>query len=70
MREIAGDDDPLAWQIPAQQELINMLIENGAGVNAKNKYRETPLALAIENSSKEIVQLLVSKGAKKRRFWR
>jgi ankyrin repeat protein/acetyl esterase/lipase len=47
----------------ADKELVELLISNGADVNAKNKWGRTPLRWAIYNRDKVMIKLLVSKGA-------
>jgi cytohesin len=42
---------------------IKEIIEKGPDVNAKNKYDDTPLLLAIRNGNDEISELLIEKGA-------
>ena len=44
----------------AQKEIAVLLIANGADVNAKNKYGDTPLHCA---ATKEIAELLIANGA-------
>ena len=46
------------------KEIVKLLLEKGADVNAKNMYGETPLhKAASDNGNKEIVTLLLEKGA-------
>ena len=55
-----------AWDKEFQQstaEYIRVLISEGANVNVKDKDGRTPLMLAAKNSTPEIVQLLLEKGA-------
>jgi ankyrin repeat protein len=45
-------------------EIAKLLIEKGAGVNAKDKYNEnTPLHMAVQEGYTEIAKLLIEKGA-------
>jgi ankyrin repeat protein len=44
-------------------EIVQLLLEKGADVNAKNKYGRTALIYATERGYTEIVQLLLEKGA-------
>ena len=44
-------------------ELVLLLIENGADVNAKDKWGVTPLHWAARKGRKEIAELLINKGA-------
>ena len=44
-------------------EITELLIANGADVNAKDKYPFTPLHIAALNGHKEIVELLIAAGA-------
>jgi len=44
-----------------QKEVAELLIKEGAEVNAKDNYGETPLTYAFDN--KEIVEMLISNGA-------
>jgi ankyrin repeat protein len=46
------------------KEVVKLLIQKGADVNAKNKYGETALRLAFYYGHKEIVELLKSYGGK------
>jgi ankyrin repeat protein len=43
---------------------VELLIANGANVNAKDKYYPTPLSIARDKGSEEIVELLRKHGAK------
>ena len=45
------------------KEGVELLIANGADINAKNSNGDTPLSNAINSSNKEIVELLIIKGA-------
>jgi len=45
-------------------EKVKQLLENGADVNAENKYGLTALMYASYNGHKEVVELLKSYGAK------
>ena len=45
------------------KELAELLIANGADVNAKNRVGLTPLHRAAENGHKEIAEQLIAKGA-------
>lgn len=45
-------------------DIALVLIESGADINAKDSYDWTPLHHAVSNGSVELVQLLLSKGAK------
>ena len=44
-------------------DIVSLLLENGADVNAEDQYFETPLMYAVEAQNKEIVALLIEKGA-------
>lgn len=44
-------------------DIAKMLIKNGANVNAKNSYNDTPLHVAAENGYDDIVNLLIENGA-------
>ena len=46
-----------------QIEEVKKLLAAGAGVNAKTKFKETPLHFAAENGQKEVAELLIDKGA-------
>ncbi len=54
----------LFWVVSMEsQEILELLIANGADVNAKNEYRWTPLHNAALEANKEIVELLIANGA-------
>ena len=44
-------------------EIARLLLQNGAGVNAKSKYDTTPLHCSAENGHVDILHLLVENGA-------
>ena len=46
-----------------RKEITELLIANGANVNAKRDDGETPLHQAADNGHKEVVELLIAKGA-------
>ncbi|MDA7676665.1 ankyrin repeat domain-containing protein [bacterium] len=46
-----------------QIEEVKKLLAAGADVNAKTKFKETPLHFAAENGQKEVAELLIDKGA-------
>jgi len=49
--------------IESKQDLVKLLIELGADVNAKNDVGDTPLIWASYNGDKELVKLLIKVGA-------
>jgi ankyrin repeat protein len=49
--------------IPRRLDCVRWLLERGAGVDARNKYGQTPLLLALANLHDEVAALLVSHGA-------
>ena len=52
---------PLHWA--KNKEVAELLITEGADVNAKNKAGITPLHGAVQTGNKEIAELLIDKGA-------
>jgi len=44
-------------------EMVKLLIENGADVNIQDDYGKTPLQLAVEYNNDEMVKLLIENGA-------
>eukprot|EP00577_Skeletonema_sp_RCC1716_P001762 CAMPEP_0113427386 /NCGR_PEP_ID=MMETSP0013_2-20120614/31273_1 /TAXON_ID=2843 ORGANISM="Skeletonema costatum, Strain 1716" /NCGR_SAMPLE_ID=MMETSP0013_2 /ASSEMBLY_ACC=CAM_ASM_000158 /LENGTH=1790 /DNA_ID=CAMNT_0000315807 /DNA_START=47 /DNA_END=5419 /DNA_ORIENTATION=- /assembly_acc=CAM_ASM_000158 len=48
---------------PGNLEVLNLLLEMGADVNACNKWRETPLLIAANNGHVEAVKALLKSGA-------
>ena len=49
--------------LQGHQDIVKMLIDLGANVNAINEYRETPIAYAAKEANWEIVKILMSHGA-------
>jgi len=47
--------------INGYKEVVELLLENGADVNAKNKDGMTALMYAAEKGYKEVVELLIRK---------
>mmetsp|Transcript_32538 Transcript_32538/g.44660 ORF Transcript_32538/g.44660 Transcript_32538/m.44660 type:complete len:228 (+) Transcript_32538:76-759(+) len=47
------------------KEAVNLLLEHHAKVSSRNKYRETPLQVAIQEDFVEIAKILLDKGALK-----
>ena len=45
------------------KEIVALLVEKGADVNAENKNLGTPLFLAIQNEKYEVAKYLIKKGA-------
>nr|XP_015920662.2 putative ankyrin repeat protein RF_0381 [Parasteatoda tepidariorum] len=44
-------------------QIASLLIDKGAKINARNRYRKTPLHIAVENNNSELVSLLLKNGA-------
>lgn len=44
-------------------DAVKLLVENGAEVEGKSEFHETPLMIAVVNNNLEIVKYLVEKGA-------
>ena len=64
---------PLHWAVterygyipcPSGDEIINLLIDRGANINAEDNYGGTPLHWAVRVGRREMIELLISKGAK------
>jgi ankyrin repeat protein len=56
---------PLDWAaMKGGKEMVGMLIEKGANVNAAKKDGETPLHTAANGGHKEIAEIMIEKGAK------
>src|SRR5262245_33677953 len=54
----------LHWAVHNRQpEVVDLLIRAGAGVNVKNRYGMTPLALAVTNGDLAITERLLKAGA-------
>ncbi|XP_046552696.1 myotrophin-like [Haliotis rubra] len=48
-----------------QNEVVELLVDNGAGIDVEDQYGITPLLSAIFEGHKDTVALLLKKGAKK-----
>ena len=58
------DTTPLHWAAQkGHKEVAELLLANGADVNARNKYGDTPLHFAASAGSKDVVELLLAHGA-------
>ena len=42
-----------------QNDMVKILLENGASINERNKYNETPLHKAVRKDNLEIVYILI-----------
>ena len=47
------------------ERVVDLLLEDGASPDLEDQYGWTPLARAVENGEVAILQLLLSRGAKK-----
>ena len=55
---------PLEYAIKkGNQEMVKILIENGADINTINKKGDTPLTYAIQKGSKKMTRVLIEQGA-------
>jgi ankyrin repeat protein len=57
---------PLHYAIKSEdvgEDMIGLLIDKGANTNAENSEGQTPLDIAISKNRKEIIELLIAKGA-------
>ncbi|RYP70200.1 hypothetical protein DL771_005587 [Monosporascus sp. 5C6A] len=55
---------PLSWAAEkGHKEIVQLLLDKGAEIDAKDSNSRTPLSWAAEKGHKEIVQLLLDKGA-------
>lgn len=62
----AAGDTPLHYTLNSQntdKEIVELLIAKGANINAKNSNGRTPLDIALIRNQKDIVGLLLTKGA-------
>lgn len=46
-----------------REEIVELLLKNGAEVNRKNKNDKSPLDIAVEKSFGKIVEILIQSGA-------
>jgi tetratricopeptide (TPR) repeat protein len=67
MSTYAGDN-PVDLYLECDMKLINLLIDNGANVNLKDKDGNTPLTIAIINSNKDVVEFLLNQNTSVKRF--
>lgn len=70
--DVEGRRDADRWDTPLHKAALynahktaEVLLRNGADVNAKNSWGETPLRVAVNNSSNEVVKVLRRYGGKK-----
>ncbi|XP_053593276.1 ankyrin-1 [Microplitis demolitor] len=62
-RSKKATDTPLHLAVHiGDPDLLNSLLDRGANVTAKGKYKKTPVHIAAEYSKVEILELLISKG--------
>ncbi len=50
-------------EIASMMDVVRLLIDNGADVNAADTYDDTPLILAVASGEKSLVELLLARGA-------
>lgn len=56
-------DSMRSFQAERQKEIANLLLQNGAELNAQDDNGETPLIAAVTRGQKALVELLLEKGA-------
>ncbi len=62
-RRGTNDDTPLHWAaLKGESDVVELLLNNKADINAKNKRGQTPLHVAALNDNKELVDLLRQHG--------
>ncbi|RYP49442.1 hypothetical protein DL768_004852 [Monosporascus sp. mg162] len=62
--EAVEGQTPLLWAARnGYTEIVQLLLDSGAKIGAKDKYGRTPLSWAARNRHKKIVQLLLDSGA-------
>lgn len=61
----SGKETPLHIAVANNKspEIISLLIEAGANVNAKGNYEDTPLHIAAKKSNNKVIDLLINAGA-------
>ena len=63
-KDVVAGWTPLNYAVMSgEKEAVEVLIDNGADVNVKDKYGSTPLHDASLGKHNEVVELLISKGA-------
>ena len=63
-----GEQGPLTYAVLGNDtRLVDLLIKNGADVNAISLHGETPLIAAIKdgNNNNDVIQLLLKRGSRK-----
>ncbi|KAG5802048.1 hypothetical protein H9Q74_013453 [Fusarium xylarioides] len=59
-----GNCTPLFWACTSQsKDIVVLLVDNGANINARCIYGQVPLHMSLNNGSNEITEFLISKGA-------
>ncbi|MGL5028592.1 MAG: ankyrin repeat domain-containing protein [Wolbachia pipientis] len=54
---------PLHYAVLSGREMVELLIEKGANINAVNESKNTPLHAATLSGKREVVELLIGEGA-------